>query len=71
MKTTQVLSSGLTVRQDFDEAVRAVFYQTEYEEFFYATHGGTLFFANFRDRIYGLTCKHVFGDFEPGKLFIT
>jgi hypothetical protein len=71
MKRTQVLSSGLIIQQDFSDAVRAVFYQTEYEEFLYATHGGTLFVVSFRGRFYGLTCKHVFGDFEVSKLFIT
>jgi hypothetical protein len=71
VKRTQLLSSGLAVRQDFSDAVRAVFFQTEYDEFFYATHGGTLFMVCFPTRLYGLTCKHVFGDFQLGKLFVT
>jgi hypothetical protein len=71
MKRTQILSSGLIVRQDIGEAIRAVFFQTDYEDFLYATHGGTLFIVSFRGREYGLTSRHVFQDFEPGKLFIT
>jgi SEC-C motif len=72
MKRTQALSSGLIIQQDFSDAVRAVFFQTDYDdEFFYATNGGTLFLVSFGGRVYGLTCKHVIRDFEPGKLFIT
>jgi hypothetical protein len=68
---TQRLSSGIVIRQDIASAVRAVFYQTEMEEFHYATNGGTLFVVYFRGRHYGLTCRHVFGSFMPGRLFIT
>jgi hypothetical protein len=71
MKQTQVLTSGLATGQDFGEAVRPVFFQTEYDDFLYATHGGTLFLVGFRRRVYGLTCRHVFQDFEHGRLFIT
>ena len=71
MRETHVLSSGLMIRQDFSEAVRPVFFQTDYEEFLYATHGGTLFLALFRGRVYGVTCAHVFGDFGHGQLFVT
>ncbi len=71
MRRPQTLSNGLVVRQDFGDAVRAVFFQTEYDEFLYATHGGTLFIVGFKERLYGLTCKHVFGDFSPDRLFIT
>jgi hypothetical protein len=61
----------MIIRQDFSEAVRPVFFQTEHEEFLYGTHGGTLFLAKFRGRVYGVTCSHVFGDFPPGQLFVT
>src|SRR5258708_10626837 len=71
MPETHVLSSGLIIRQDFAEAVRPVFLQTAYEEFLYATHGGTLFLVVYRGRVYGVTCAHVFGDFPHGKLFVT
>jgi hypothetical protein len=71
MMRSQILSSGLTIRQDFSEAVRAVFFQTEYEEFLYATDGGTLFVVRFRGCSYGLTCGHVFQTFDHSDLFIT
>jgi hypothetical protein len=61
--------SGSTAQ--FAEAVRPVFFQTQYEEFLYATHGGTLFLVVFRGRVYGVTCAHVFGDFPHGRLFVT
>jgi hypothetical protein len=71
MKRNQALSSGVVIQQDFSDAVRAVLFQTEYEEFLYATYGGTLFVVSFQGRFYGLTCRHVFGDFEPGQMFIS
>jgi hypothetical protein len=70
MKIEQKLSSGILVRQDIGDAVRPVFFQTDYEEFLYATHGGTLFVVRFRGRIYALTCNHVFKDFPTGRLFV-
>lgn len=71
MLQTQTLSSGLIVRQDFTAAVRPVFFQTEFEEFLYATHGGTLFLVVFAGRVYALTCHHVFKDFRHGTLIVT
>jgi hypothetical protein len=59
------------IQQDFSDAVRPVFFQTDVEEFLYATHGGTLFLVTFRGRVYGVTCAHVFGDFPHGRLFVT
>lgn len=55
------------------DAVRPVLFQTDYEEFLYATDGGTLFLVQFRGKIYGITARHVFtgNGFEPGKLFVT
>jgi hypothetical protein len=50
MSQTQILASGLVIRQDFAAAVRPVFFQTEFEEFLYATHGGTLFLVSFRGK---------------------
>jgi len=52
------------------DCVRPIFFQTEFEEFLYATHGGTLFLVQLEGRVYGLTCKHVFGDFDHGSLFV-
>jgi hypothetical protein len=56
---------------DFAEAIRPVFFQTDFEDFLYATHGGTLFVARIRDRLYGATARHVLGDFEAKNIFIT
>ena len=42
---------GAVDRHDFAEAVRPVFFQTEYDEFMYATHGGTLFLVRFAGRV--------------------
>lgn len=63
----------MTIRQDFADAVRPVFFQTEYDDFLYATDGGTLFVVRYRDRDYGVTCRHVFtgNGFDPNRLFIT
>jgi hypothetical protein len=67
----------MMIRQDFAYAVRPVFFQTEYDDFLYATDGGTLFLVRFlvryRDRDYGVTCRHVFtgNGFDPNRLFIT
>jgi hypothetical protein len=71
MRPTQHLSSGITIRQDFRDSVRFVVYQTGVEGWEYATHGGTLFVVNFRGKPFGLTCRHVFGDFYWGQLAIT
>jgi hypothetical protein len=57
--------------QQIADAVRPVFFQTDFEEFLYATHGGTSFIVKYRGRTYALTCHHVFGDFRHGSLFIT
>jgi hypothetical protein len=70
MSVEQTLSSGLIVRQDIGDAVRPVFFQTDYEEFLYATHGGTLFVVKYCGRAYALTCNHVFKDFPTGRLFV-
>jgi hypothetical protein len=71
MKTTQHLSNGITIRQDFRDSVRFVMFQTGIQGWEYATHGGTIFITNFRGRPFGLTCRHVFGDFYWGQLAIT
>lgn len=53
------------------EAIRPVFFQTDLDDFLYATHGGTLFLISFQGCSYALTCRHVFQDFPKGRLFIT
>jgi hypothetical protein len=70
MRIQQELASGLVVWQNIADAVRPVFFQTDHEEFLYATHGGTLFLVRFQSRVYALTCNHVFGDFPTGRLFV-
>lgn len=70
MRVQQKLTSGLLVWQNIADAVRPVFFQTDYEDFLYATHGGTLFVVRFRGRVYALTCNHVFKDFLPSRLFV-
>lgn len=67
----QVLASGITIRQDFRDAVRFVFFETGMEDHPYATHGGTAFIVTYRGRCYGLTAGHVRGDFEWAQLVIT
>ncbi|UWU78153.1 hypothetical protein N2603_06750 [Bradyrhizobium huanghuaihaiense] len=52
-------------------ALRAVFFQTEYTEYPHATHGGTLFIVKYGRRPYGVTCKHVLGDFDPNMLHVS
>jgi hypothetical protein len=71
MKSTQVLASGVTIRQDFRDAIRAVFFQTGIEDWEYATHGGTLFVVNYQGKVYGVTCGHVRKDFEWRQLVVT
>lgn len=56
--------------QDFTQSIRAIFFDTGLEEFRYATHGGTLFVAEYGGEVFGITCRHVFKDFEPGRLFV-
>jgi len=70
-RRTQVLASGLAIRQDFRDAVRFVFFETGIEDHQYATHGGTAFIVNFRGRCYGLTAGHVRQDFGWEQLVIT
>lgn len=50
MKRTQTLSSGLIVQQDFGDSIRPMFFETDIEEFMYATHGGTLFISEGAER---------------------
>ena len=71
MKRTQFLASGLTIRQDFRDCVRMVFFDTEDETWQYATHGGTAFVVSFQGRPYAFTCRHVLRGFEWQQLVIT
>jgi hypothetical protein len=71
MKTSQVLASGITIRQDIRDAVRAVLFETGFEGWEYATHGGTLFVVNYQGKVYGVTCAHVLKDFNWNQLVVT
>jgi hypothetical protein len=71
MKTSQVLASGITIRQDIRDAVRAVLFETGFEGWDYTTHGGTLFVVNYACRVYGVTCAHVLKDFNWNQLVVT
>lgn len=71
MQVTQKLASGIIVRQDFKDCARFVMFETEFEGWEYATHGGTLFVVSYRGQVFGLTCKHVFGDFNWRQLCVT
>ena len=66
-------SPGGVLHHRIGDAVRPVFFQTDHEEFLYATDGGTLFLVRFKGRIYGITARHVFtgNGFEPNRLFVT
>jgi len=56
--------------RDYTLSIRPVFFQTELEEFRYATNGGTMFVVEFASKMYGLTCRHVIGDFRGPDMFV-
>jgi hypothetical protein len=56
---------------DISASVRAVLFATEFEEHPYATHGGTLLVVSFQGKLFGITCRHVFGDFPAEGLLVT
>ena len=59
------------MRQDFRDSVRFVMFETGFEGWEYATHGGTLFVASLNGKPFGITCRHVLGDFDWRQLAIT
>jgi hypothetical protein len=61
---------GIVSARDFAAAVRPVLFYTDIEEFQYATHGGTAFVICYKDRLYAVTCRHVFKDFDEGQLML-
>jgi hypothetical protein len=71
MNPSQLPTALQLTTHPISEAVRPVFFNTEFEEFPHATNGGTAFIVRFCGRPYGVTCKHVFGDFPPEMLHIT
>lgn len=64
MKVQPRLSSGTIISEDFRTSVRMPIFETGYDEWPYATEGGTLLLVNFRRRLFGLTCRHVIGSFD-------
>jgi hypothetical protein len=70
-RITQKLASGVIVRQDFRTAARFPFFHTGYDQWQYATHGGTLFVVLYRGKPYGLTCRHILKTFDWAQLVVT
>lgn len=56
---------------EISASVRVVLFATEFEEYPYATHGGTLFVVSFQGKLFGVTCRHVFGDCPAEGLLVT
>jgi hypothetical protein len=71
MKLSHPLSSGGAIQQDFADSVRFVHFQTEIEDFQYATDGGTAFLVNYGGVVYALTCWHVLSGYSVGTLVTT
>jgi hypothetical protein len=46
-------------------------FETGFDGWEYATHGGSLFIVNFRGHCYGVICNHVFRDFQRNQLIVT
>jgi hypothetical protein len=71
MQVEQKLASGLTIRQDFRSSVRLVLFETGFDEWRYATQGGTAFIVNVGSKCFGITCRHAIADFEWHQLSLT
>jgi hypothetical protein len=71
MRVDQTLTSGFTIRQDFRDSVRFVMFTTGTEGWEFASNVGTAFIANFDDKLFRITCRHVLGDFDWDQLMIT
>ena len=57
--------------QPFEPSVRPVLFETGIEDFQYATHGGSFFLVEFEGQVFGITCWHVFKDFEIQDLVVS
>lgn len=64
-------SQGIFIRQDIRKSVRFVMFETGYEYWRYATHGGTAFIVSYFRKYYGVTCSHVRKDFDFSKIVLT
>lgn len=51
-------------------SIRPILFQTDLDDFQYATHGGTVFVVEYKGRPYGITCKHVLEDFNYDGLVV-
>jgi len=71
MPVTQQLSSGINIEQDLNNAVRFVFFDTGMDEWRYATYAGVLFLVQYNSKIYGVTARHVFQNFNWRQLVVT
>jgi hypothetical protein len=71
MRVQQRLASQTIITQDFRTSVRFPIFETGYEEWPYATNGGTLFLVMFHGRVFGLTCRHVLDGFDWRQLRVT
>lgn len=66
MPVTQHLKSGLTIRQDFRDAARLVFFATDDADLPFWSPGGTAFVVNYQSRPYVVTCKHILDQAQLG-----
>lgn len=52
-------------------STRLALFETDYEEWQYASHGGTVFVVSYGDKPYGVTARHIAKDFPWKRLCIT
>ena len=70
-RVEQRLASGVVIRQDFRSSTRFPFFDTGYEQWKYATNGGTLFLVQYLGRPYALTCQHIAQTYRWNELIVT
>lgn len=70
-RVTQIHPSGIMIRQDFRDCVRFMMFQTDDEDWQYATHGGTGFVVCHKGRYFGVTCRPILGDFNWRQIVFT
>lgn len=72
MRRTQKLSTGFTIRQDFRQSARLVFFEhPEFSDYPYSTTGGTAFLVSMASRYFGITCRHILGSYQWKQLVFT
>jgi hypothetical protein len=52
-------------------STRLALFETDYEEWQYASHGGTVFVVSYENKPYGVTARHIAKDFPWTRLCIT